>query len=1415
MSAITRLSPALRPSSISRCCLPSAVSRRTASPFGAGLMYTQNQFLRPGRTYATIQNEDSNGLPNSCEPSTSTPLQPTLPAPVSANEDGKPFVDMSLSELQTYWDRKKKGTMLDARRRRRVLELLKTLRSRARKEGGTSTPTTEVAQAWKPRDRQTAEQGSEGGDRTFLGEEYYKQRLPLPTPETYPRVSKDLFVAAWAPEVIMQAYAVNGISCQLDAQFSNYSAKELRSGDWKTLMPRVPRVQSRKSRDIKITHCSLTLKLPSGESYTAVGDGVDQKLAKRAAWVELCSKLHVSGELIPLFRVASEIDSVSGIDADVPVKLEKGVMNDEADAKIDIYNYAAGFGLVPKFQVSLQEPRKSVQKRLGARRLAKVSISLPEQNIEVTAAATSFKVAEIAAALKFKKQAEAFHRENADEIRESAKNCPLTTDTAKQFFDLYKMLNPTTTLEVETEKTNEKVIGDQITARLSLQDFGISPSITMGNKKDAEAVVYLVAAVELVKQQPELLETFLDEMRKGQGKILRPIAAIDMAIDPDAALIMRDALIDVRRAGLSDVKEPVKPEDRDEGRYFRSKGKMSADRARQRSEELLNRMKVFEEDDKLAELREKKASLPMNHYRKPVLDLISGNLYSIVVGATGSGKTTQVPQILLEDAIARGEGAFCNIVCTQPRRIAATSVAQRVAVERNEPLRDTVGYHVRFDVKHPKTGGSVLYCTTGIVLEQLKRSADEVLDNISHLVIDEVHERDMNIDFLMIVLKKAIKQRQQAGKSVPKVVLMSATLDTELFAGYFSQQNADGSSKPCPSISVPGRTFPVKERYFEDIMQELEKSYPNDLTAFINGRRAASADFVSAERALIQRDHSDHGSVSVTDSAIHWKRDRSFTSEQGFTVQQEREEGLVPVELMAATIGHICNTTQQGAILAFLPGLDEIVKVSELLDGRLPGSTELGSKVKVFPLHSSVPKEAQSEVFEAVPEGVRKIILSTNIAETSVTIPDVQYVVDCGKQRELRYDQVRRITKLQTTWVSKSNSKQRAGRAGRVQNGNYYALFSRARFDSLRVIGLPELLRSDLQETCLAIKAQSFNEPVQDFLAQAIEPPPNVAVQSALQSLKALEALTLEEELTPLGRLLSKLPILPALGKMIVLGVIFRCLDPLLLLGAASEERDLFTSPLEARQEAKQSKRSYGESHSDHLAFVNAFRELRSLRVGEGQTVAYQHAREKFLHFNAFRNIDQSCQQIEEVLAEAGLIPRVRRDFHSSGIGYGGAELNSNSHNTALIKALLLAGHHPNLAVKQSSTGVTFRTAGETNVLMHPSSVNAVPRRKGKDSEEQFPYGTLFTFSTLARSVDGNSLFFRDSTMVSPLIASLFGGRLSLTATGRLEIDEWLPFFVKAQNRARTAKLLLEFRKALDRVSLLQVVCHLRYGWLT
>ncbi|KAJ9621328.1 hypothetical protein H2203_007380 [Taxawa tesnikishii (nom. ined.)] len=1120
---------------------------------------------------------------------------------------------MSLSELQTYWDRKKKGTMLDARRRRRVLELLKTLRSRARKEGGTSTPTTEVAQAWKPRDRQTAEQG-----------------------------------------------------------------------------------------------------------------------------------------------VASEIDSVSGIDADVPVKLEKGVMNDEADAKIDIYNYAAGFGLVPKFQVSLQEPRKSVQKRLGARRLAKVSISLPEQNIEVTAAATSFKVAEIAAALKFKKQAEAFHRENADEIRESAKNCPLTTDTAKQFFDLYKMLNPTTTLEVETEKTNEKVIGDQITARLSLQDFGISPSITMGNKKDAEAVVYLVAAVELVKQQPELLETFLDEMRKGQGKILRPIAAIDMAIDPDAALIMRDALIDVRRAGLSDVKEPVKPEDRDEGRYFRSKGKMSADRARQRSEELLNRMKVFEEDDKLAELREKKASLPMNHYRKPVLDLISGNLYSIVVGATGSGKTTQVPQILLEDAIARGEGAFCNIVCTQPRRIAATSVAQRVAVERNEPLRDTVGYHVRFDVKHPKTGGSVLYCTTGIVLEQLKRSADEVLDNISHLVIDEVHERDMNIDFLMIVLKKAIKQRQQAGKSVPKVVLMSATLDTELFAGYFSQQNADGSSKPCPSISVPGRTFPVKERYFEDIMQELEKSYPNDLTAFINGRRAASADFVSAERALIQRDHSDHGSVSVTDSAIHWKRDRSFTSEQGFTVQQEREEGLVPVELMAATIGHICNTTQQGAILAFLPGLDEIVKVSELLDGRLPGSTELGSKVKVFPLHSSVPKEAQSEVFEAVPEGVRKIILSTNIAETSVTIPDVQYVVDCGKQRELRYDQVRRITKLQTTWVSKSNSKQRAGRAGRVQNGNYYALFSRARFDSLRVIGLPELLRSDLQETCLAIKAQSFNEPVQDFLAQAIEPPPNVAVQSALQSLKALEALTLEEELTPLGRLLSKLPILPALGKMIVLGVIFRCLDPLLLLGAASEE--------------------------------------------QGQTVAYQHAREKFLHFNAFRNIDQSCQQIEEVLAEAGLIPRVRRDFHSSGIGYGGAELNSNSHNTALIKALLLAGHHPNLAVKQSSTGVTFRTAGETNVLMHPSSVNAVPRRKGKDSEEQFPYGTLFTFSTLARSVDGNSLFFRDSTMVSPLIASLFGGRLSLTATGRLEIDEWLPFFVKAQNRARTAKLLLEFRKALDRV---------------
>ncbi|KAL9014410.1 MAG: hypothetical protein Q9180_008951, partial [Flavoplaca navasiana] len=345
---------------------------------------------------------------------------------------------------------------------------------------------------------------------------------------------------------------------------------------------------------------------------------------------------------------------------------------------------------------------------------------------------------------------------------------------------------------------------------------------------------------------------------------------------------------------------------------------------------------VYLTDPKYAELRKKKDDLPMNKYRAQVLDLVSNNQYSIIVGATGSGKTTQVPQILVEDAIEAGSGVNCNIICTQPRRIAATSVARRVAEERAQRLQDTVGYHVRFDTKLPNQGGSITYCTTGILLQQLQHQPDEVMEGVSHLVIDEVHERDILIDFLLIILKRAICDRAAAGKSTPKVVLMSATMDTELFAGYFqSKMSGSQATVACPSLSVPGRTFPVREKHLEEITNEIQQAHGNMGVGLMQSD-PATKDYFKVENEYRKQNPvvAKEASSSATqpdDFVIDWKNERKLNSEGEATVSSDRDDAIIPFGLVAATIAHISKTTKEGAILVFLPGLEEMVKVQDLL----------------------------------------------------------------------------------------------------------------------------------------------------------------------------------------------------------------------------------------------------------------------------------------------------------------------------------------------------------------------------------------------------------------------------------------------------------------------------------------------------
>jgi HrpA-like RNA helicase len=433
-----------------------------------------------------------------------------------------------------------------------------------------------------------------------------------------------------------------------------------------------------------------------------------------------------------------------------------------------------------------------------------------------------------------------------------------------------------------------------------------------------------------------------------------------------------------------------------------------------------------------------------------ILAKIEVNDVTIVMAATGSGKTTQIPQLLLDDWINRGEGAKCNIMCTQPRRLAAMSVAERIADERGDRLGGQVGYQVRFDVNLPQPNGSITFCTTGIFLKRMQSSLGEgahmesvrAMDDVTHIVVDEVHERDIDTDLLLVVLKRLLADRKARGKPV-KIILMSATIDPTLFQKYF----ADEKGRPAPIAEVPGRTFPVEKHFLNSIIPELQR-----------GLAPARGGWVFQEKKVVEY------------------LNKELSPDRSLFGQNTGIELEIPFPLVALTIAHVLQQSDDGHVLVFLPGWDEIKKVSDILLDTTNRFPLLGvrasdaSKYSVHYLHSTIPAAEQREVFKPPPQGVRRIILATNIAETSITIPDVVYVVDTGRVKEKRYDAERHMSSLVTAWVGSSNLNQRAGRAGRHREGEYYGLVSENRRDGLQPHQLVEMKRSDLSNVVMHVK---------------------------------------------------------------------------------------------------------------------------------------------------------------------------------------------------------------------------------------------------------------------------------------------------------------------------------------------------------
>ncbi|KAH7955807.1 hypothetical protein HPB52_003900 [Rhipicephalus sanguineus] len=370
--------------------------------------------------------------------------------------------------------------------------------------------------------------------------------------------------------------------------------------------------------------------------------------------------------------------------------------------------------------------------------------------------------------------------------------------------------------------------------------------------------------------------------------------------------------------------------------------------------------------------------LPAYTMREEIIEVIERNRVVVISGETGSGKTTQVPQFILDSYIEKGLGSLCKIICTQPRRISAISVSSLL----------------HSSCRAPRDRGSILFCTTGILLQQLQ--SDPYILAASHVILDEVHERDLQTDFLSIILKDLLAVRPDL-----RVILMSATINADLFSEYFGN---------CPRLEIPGIAFPVDVIYLEDILEHT-------------GYRGNSLfDGTSAVRRKDRRKFED----SIEDVMPFIRSLEGKYSNKTLGTLSEWNEMRIDMDLVHALISEICAKKPEGAILVFLPGWEQINDLNKLLtaDRNLKSSL-------IIPLHSMMPTVNQRQVFERPPAGVRKIVLATNIAETSITINDVVYVIDCGKIKMTNFDVDKNLATLNAEWVSRANAQQRKGRAGR------------------------------------------------------------------------------------------------------------------------------------------------------------------------------------------------------------------------------------------------------------------------------------------------------------------------------------------------------------------------------------------------
>lgn len=698
---------------------------------------------------------------------------------------------------------------------------------------------------------------------------------------------------------------------------------------------------------------------------------------------------------------------------------------------------------------------------------------------------------------------------------------------------------------------------------------------------------------------------------------------------------------------------------------------------------------------KYQKMLQSRMQLPMWHFRQQVVDTVDQEQVVIICGETGCGKSTQVPSFLLEHQLSQGKP--CKVYCTEPRRISAISLARRVSEELGEGKgdigspRSLVGYSIRLEANTSKET-RLVYATTGIVMRMLEGSNE--LKEITHLVLDEVHERSIDSDFLLIVLKKLLTKRKDL-----KVVLMSATVDAERFSNYF------GGAKV---LNVPGRTFPVNVNYLEDAVE---------LTGHTIDKRV--------KEKIVDLDD-DEVDISEPDGSFKpelLKTLQKYSPRTRNTLSQ-MDEYQINFDLIVQLISRIATDASyidySKAILVFLPGIAEIRTLNDML----LGDRFFQTNWLVYPMHSTIASEDQEAAFLIPPPGHRKIVLATNIAETGITIPDVTCVIDTGKHREMRFDERRQLSRLIDTFISRANAKQRRGRAGRVQEGLCFHLFTKYRHDSiLSDQQTPEMLRLSLQDLAIRVKICKIGG-IEETLSEALDAPSSKNIRRAVDALVDARALTAGEDLTPLGQQLARLPLDVFLGKLVLMGTIFKCLDMAVTVAAILSSKSPFVAPFGQRAQADTVRMAFRRGDSDLLSVYNAY--LAWKRVCQAATSnggqEYQFCRKNFLSPQTLANIEDLKGQLLVSLVDSGflqLTDEERRNLNRLRYSSGGGRrrkqaffelprrVNINSENDVVAQSVIAWSFYPKLLVRDMPGGKGLRNVGNNQAIsLHPTSVN-------------------------------------------------------------------------------------------------------------